>query len=473
MMRIFLILDVSKPQKKVCECENNGGDNDENDDNDNEKHSEFSQDINYIPKKNNNSKFFSIIRGNVVLAEYGYSIENEYIGYFSQEEKRFYPRLSKAPLSFSRVESFSDNNMPSCYSLLKESSPLLTKPSIIIKEIYSSNLQDTLLDKNDQSKMTEKWQPVNDLFSSNEFDRHFVVEIDDELFANLLFGDGDHGMEPKKSSDRFFYKYHASYKIGNGTRGNVGKQAITSITQSSSFDPRGIIIKLYNPDDAKGGIDYEDIESARLISPEKILHTKERAVTENDYREIVKRYPGVDHVYIKFQWTGSWYTVFIAIDRKDNKKIDENFKRGLNQYLDNFKLSCYDIQIKEPIFVPLYIKLKIWLKPNILKSEVRRLLFKKFSNIDLDDGTKGFFHPDNFTFGQSLYLSKIYQHVMQIIGILSVEVLTFARLGRIVEDEENKDTGFIKIKKNEIIRLDNDSNLPKNGKIDFVIEGGI
>jgi hypothetical protein len=62
---------------------------------------------------------------------------------------------------------------------------------------------------------------------------------------------------------------------------------------------------------------------------------------------------------------------------------------------------------------------------------------------------------------------------MQINGILSVEVLTFARLGRIVEDEENKDTGFIKIKKNEIIRLDNDPNFPENGKIDFVIEGGI
>jgi hypothetical protein len=62
---------------------------------------------------------------------------------------------------------------------------------------------------------------------------------------------------------------------------------------------------------------------------------------------------------------------------------------------------------------------------------------------------------------------------MLINGILSVEVLTFARLGRIIEDEENKDTGFIKIKKNEIIRLDNDSNFLENGKIDFVIEGGI
>jgi predicted phage baseplate assembly protein len=360
----------------------------------------------------------------------------------------------------------------SCYSLLKESSSQLTNTSIIIKEIVSSDLHDALLDIKDQNKITAIWEAVNDLFSSNEFDRHFVVEIDDKLFANLLFGDGINGMEPKRSSDRSFYKYYALYKIGNGTRGNVGKQTITSVTRSSSFDPRGIIIKLYNPEDAMGGIDYEDIEEARLIASEKILNLKERAVTEDDYREIVKRYPGVDHVYVKFQWTGSWYTVFMSVDRKDNKKIDEDFKRGLYQYLDKFRLSCYDIQIHEPIFVPLNIKLKIWLKSDAPKSEVRRLLVKQFSNRDLDDGTKGFFHPDNFTFGQSLYLSKIYQHVMSITGILSVEALTFTRYG-VVEDKEKKVDAYIKIKKNEILRLDNDPNFPENGKINFVLEGGI
>ena len=67
--------------------------------------------------------------------------------------------------------------------------------------------------------------------------------------------------------------------------------------------------------------------------------------------------------------------------------------------------------------------------PNHFRSDVERELFEYLSNRDLPDGRRGLFHPDNFTFGQPVYLSAIYAAAHQVTGVESVEVHTFQRLG--------------------------------------------
>ena len=48
----------------------------------------------------------------------------------------------------------------------------------------------------------------------------------------------------------------------------------------------------------------------------------------------------------------------------------------------------------------------------------------------LPDGTVGAFYPDNFTFGQTVYLSPIYAAVQDTEGVQSVTVTRFQRQGR-------------------------------------------
>jgi hypothetical protein len=48
----------------------------------------------------------------------------------------------------------------------------------------------------------------------------------------------------------------------------------------------------------------------------------------------------------------------------------------------------------------------------------------------LPDGRRGVFHPDNFTFGQPVYLSQIYAAAQAIDGVASVDVTQFERQGR-------------------------------------------
>jgi len=86
------------------------------------------------------------------------------------------------------------------------------------------------------------------------------------------------------------------------------------------------------------------------------------------------------------------------------------------------------------------------------------------------DAFRKFFDPDRFTFGQSVYLSQIYDAAHEVAGVQSIEITRFRRLG--LEDNTPLNTGEMKIDRLEIARLDNDPNFPENGAMQFRFGGG-
>ncbi|MCX6047550.1 MAG: putative baseplate assembly protein, partial [Chloroflexi bacterium] len=83
----------------------------------------------------------------------------------------------------------------------------------------------------------------------------------------------------------------------------------------------------------------------------------------------------------------------------------------------------------------------------------------------------GFFHPDNFTFGQPLYVSQLYETALQVAGVDSMEIQKLQRFGQTAQ--QALQNGLLTVGSFEVIRLDNDPNFPENGKIDFVMRGGV
>ena len=80
-------------------------------------------------------------------------------------------------------------------------------------------------------------------------------------------------------------------------------------------------------------------------------------------------------------------------------------------------------------------------------------------------------HPDNFTFGQPVYLSQLYRLAMQQPGVASVVVKRFQRWGKVPNQEiEN---GLLKPADLEIVQLENDRNFPENGRLEFDMHGGL
>jgi len=93
-----------------------------------------------------------------------------------------------------------------------------------------------------------------------------------------------------------------------------------------------------------------------------------------------------------------------------------------------------------------------------------------FSNRVLPDGRLGVFHPDNFSFGQTVYLSSIYAAAQAVDGVDSVDVTVFGRRG--VTDPRPLASGELLLNRLEIARLDNDPNFPERGVFKLTMRGG-
>ena len=78
--------------------------------------------------------------------------------------------------------------------------------------------------------------------------------------------------------------------------------------------------------------------------------------------------------------------------------------------------------------------------------------------------------PDNLTFGEGIFLSKIIATAQAVPGVESLSVLRFNRLYEAPNREiEN---GLLPLSGHEIARLDNDPNYPERGKLEIQVRGG-
>jgi hypothetical protein len=388
----------------------------------------------------------AVARGNSVLADHGHTITEAVVPDLVPETGSYRPWLDSGPLIY-REQFTPDTD--------------LKKPAVsaMQRDMRKAIPAINLVSKDPNGEETE-WSPQYDLLASDKFAADFVVENELDGVSYLRFGDDVLGEMPLAGS-----KFKATYRIGNGRAGNVGSGAISRIAVKG-----GGINRVRNPLPASGGTDPESMEEVRLYAPQA-FRSQERAVTEADYEEMAQKHPGVQKARATIRWTGSWHTAFVTIDRKGGSDVNDDFKNEMLSFLERYRIAGYDIEINSPIYVPLEIALNVCVKPGYFRSNVKQSLLLAFSNHELISGMRGFFHPDNFTFNQPVYLSRIYEAALEVAGVAWVEVTLFQRFGKLPAQEiEN---GVLIPGTLEVIRLDNDPNFPENGKIDFNMDGGL
>jgi hypothetical protein len=364
-----------------------------------------------------------------------------------------------------------------------------------------------------------RWTSVSDLLESGATDRNFVVEIDNAGIAHLRFGDGEMGAVPSAGT-----VLTAHYRVGNGTTGNVGAETISSLVYRSEDAGGGTIIPR-NPLSAKGGTDSEPIEAVKQFAPSAFRRELERAITEDDYatlaadnarRLLERRTPKVDGenapatplprqaqeeeagdelpelkdvclrpfrklqgVRAKLRWTGSWNEVFVAVDPLGSEDVPKELLDEILVYLDPYRRVGHDVAIGTPTFVGLDIGLKVCVLPDFLRAHVEAALLDVLSSRVLANGTKGIFHPDNLTFGDGVYASRIVGAAQAVQG---VQNCTLIRLKRYLIGEPRPDGaslpgdlppgGKLALGPFEIARLDEDPSFPEHGRLTLQMGGG-
>ncbi|ABF39855.1 conserved hypothetical protein [Candidatus Koribacter versatilis Ellin345] len=306
---------------------------------------------------------------------------------------------------------------------------------------------------------TETWTPDKDLLESGEADLNFVVEVEYDGTATLRFGDDTNGRNPETGTN-----FIATYRVGNGTAGNVGADTLTF----HAGDPR--IGDCRNPLPATGGTDPETNEQIRRRAPQAFL-TQQRAVTMDDYAHVAEETPQVDQAVAELRWTGSWYTVFIAAEPVGAGNVSTVLSKAIKKNVERYHLAGQDLEIDNPQYVPLQVELEICVDPDYFQSDVQRALMQVLGSGVNSTGQKGLFYPDNFTFGKTVYLSPIYAAARCVAGVKAVRASTFQPQG-LISTTQYIAAGEIPIGPLQIARLANDPSFPNHGQLSLVLEGG-
>jgi hypothetical protein len=309
------------------------------------------------------------------------------------------------------------------------------------------------------NSVTQTWTPEQDLLSSGQADTNFVVEVESDLSATLRFGDDTNGMFPATGTT-----FTATYRIGNGTAGNVGAESLTNL---AAGDAR--ISACTNPLPASGGTDPETADQIRRRAPQAFF-TQERAVTMPDYEAAAESNPLVEQAVASLRWTGSWYTVFIAAEPQTNGQqtggqLTTAQQKSVTATVNALRLAGEDLQLDGPQYISLQITLEVCVDPDYFMRDVETAL-----GTVLGSQQGGLFYPGNFTFGQTVYLSPIYAAARSVPGVNAVTATTFQIQG--VNDTSYLQSGEIKLGPLQIARLENNPSFPSHGQLTFVMEGG-
>jgi len=394
----------------------------------------------------------TVARGNVVLVDAGYRVSQEPLPP-PVTGVLYRPTLLQAGIAC--AETYSDSvarSVPASSMLVQD--PRKASPLVTIADDKSI------------------WTSARDLLGSGPFDTHFVVEIETDGSAQLRFGEGSNGKSPADGVSLM-----ASYRVAGGQADNVGADAIAHAVRQPGFAVDFSTLKgVRNPLPAAGGAALESAEDARRYAPQA-FRTQKRAVTEADYAEAAKSCPGVREAVARRRWTGSWYSVFVSVEREAGLPVDAEFARTVEAYLERYRMAGEDLVIEGPSYVPVDIAMEVCVAPGYFRSDVRAALLAAFSSGQLPTGQRGYFYADHFGFGDALYLSPIVARAMAVPGVAFVDLSDparghrFQRFGRPAAGEVAQ--GRIPIGRFEIVRTMSSGNFPEAGRIEFIMEGGL
>lgn len=301
------------------------------------------------------------------------------------------------------------------------------------------------------------WTAAEDLLGSAPDSQLFVPEIEYNGSVFLRFGDGRYGESPDPG-----LRFTASYRVGNGSAGNVGHDTIVHMIGNPKQ-----VRSVRNPLAAAGGTDAEGMERIRQYAP-FAFQTQERCVTDDDYGTTTATFPGVAQARGTLRWTGSWYSAFVSVDPAG--ALDRNLLRDIRRRLGMLRMLGVDLAVEAANVVGLNIVMRICVAADHFRGDVHAALARLFITGNQCSGQRGLLDAGNFAFGETVYASPLIAAAQSVDGVVSATLVTFGRLDAPWVDGTAQ--GCIRLGRLDIARCDNDPNHLDRGVFTLQLDGG-
>ena len=279
--------------------------------------------------------------------------------------------------------------------------------------------------------------------------------------ATIQFGNDLFGLSPTRGT-----QFRVVYRLGHGRRDNVAAASLTE------FDPATLnfVTAVSNPLGVLDALDPETSNEARHVAPDAFRAETFRAVRAEDYAAAVEKLPWVQRAGAQFRWTGSWLTLFATPDPKGSFTLTEAERLDLERQLNRYRLAGRETYGMNPKFANLDLEMHICVERTSYIGDVKEAVLETLFGRRGVRPKVGFFSPDNWTFGNPLERARLEAAIQEVPGVKAVEEIYIRRRGWFAQrlfDELVYTVGA-----DEIIRVENNPELPERGAVRLVMEGG-
>jgi hypothetical protein len=266
-------------------------------------------------------------------------------------------------------------------------------------------IDSTLVVSVDEGAGPVVWTNVASLLNSGPNDAVYQVRRDENETVWVEFGGPPYGRAPLSG---VLNNISASYCAGGGVKGNVGALAIAKPV--TAIDKLKLVANL-SP--ASGGADAEDSASAAQRAPQQ-FRSGNRAVTAADYVTLAQTFG-----FAKAQAEAAgWNRVRVVVAPEGGGQPSTTMVEDFQRFLAPMIMLGAQVDISGPLFTPLYLDVTVYFVPQYSAALIQQ---------QAGQAVAAQLAFDTLNFGQTLYISKIYEVIQEIDGVAGVNITTFAK----------------------------------------------
>ena len=254
-----------------------------------------------------------------------------------------------------------------------------------------------------------RWDAVESLAGSGPADRQFTVRRDPEGAAVVEFGDGLNGLQPPRGTAATPVIVRATYRYLNADPVNLPAET----TFASAL---AIVREARNPQPAAGAGPAEDLDRARRLAP-RLFRTQDRAVSTLDFADLAREVPGVGKVLaVALGWN---QVVLYVAPEGQVAEPSELLRRDLLAHLERRRMITTEVIVVGPRPADIYLRASVQAQPYFRRVDVEAAV---------QAAVAGYLSFDTVEFGQSVFLSRVYDAIQSLPQVASLNVTEFSRV---------------------------------------------
>jgi predicted phage baseplate assembly protein len=311
------------------------------------------------------------IYGSVVTASRGETVDNEILGSGSASVANQFFVLKKSPLTYTSAPT-ADNEQGVASSL----------------KVYVDGIL---------------WNEVLSFYGVDPEAQVYIVRQNDDEASIVTFGDGRRGARLPTGSNNVT----AFYRFG------AGKAAPPAGGITQLAKPVKGLTAVKSPVAAKGGDDAETTDNLQDYAPESALLLG-RAVSMADMEAVAIGVPGVRAVAVEWRWNQVQQRPVIQVWYIG----DDNILTDVGQALRRLSDPTTPIGVEVALPHPLTLSIDVEIDERYLEDEVLPRMRAALMNSET-----GLLVPERIGIGRPLFRSRIFEAVMAVAGVSSVQGL--------------------------------------------------